>query len=75
MYDAMNQCYERVNGQPIYKIEHVLDVTENLIKPDEWFTQEVTARGASIVVKINGKTVVDKGSHSLGDIRPRRPVQ
>lgn len=28
-------------------------------KPDEWFTQEVTAKGNHIVIKVNGKTTVD----------------
>jgi len=28
-------------------------------KPDEWFTQEVTAEGNHIVIKVNGKTTVD----------------
>jgi Domain of Unknown Function (DUF1080) len=34
-------------------------VTEQLHKPDEWFTQEVTAIGNHIVIKVNGKTTVD----------------
>jgi hypothetical protein len=28
-------------------------------KPDEWFTQEVTAEGNHIIIKVNGKTTVD----------------
>jgi hypothetical protein len=28
-------------------------------KPDEWFTQEVIAKGNHIVIKVNGKTTVD----------------
>jgi hypothetical protein len=28
-------------------------------KPDEWFTQEVTAIGPKIAIKVNGKTTVD----------------
>jgi 3-keto-disaccharide hydrolase len=28
-------------------------------KPDEWFTQEVTAVGPKITIKVNGKTTVD----------------
>jgi hypothetical protein len=28
-------------------------------KPDEWFTQEVTARGNHIVIKVNNKVTVD----------------
>ena len=34
-------------------------VTAELVKPDEWFTQEVIARGNHIVIKLNGKTTVD----------------
>jgi hypothetical protein len=34
-------------------------ITEQLHKPDEWFTQEVIAVGNHIVIKVNGKTVVD----------------
>jgi len=30
-----------------------------LVKPDEWFTQEVTAVGNHIIIKVNGKTTVD----------------
>src|SRR5262249_17015608 len=35
-------------------------VTEELIEPEKWFIQEIIARGSQIIVKINGKTVVDK---------------
>jgi hypothetical protein len=34
-------------------------VKEMLVKPDEWFTQEVLADGNHIVIKVNGKTTVD----------------
>lgn len=34
-------------------------IYEQLHKPDEWFTQEVTAIGNHIVIKVNGKTAVD----------------
>jgi len=34
-------------------------VREQLVKPDEWFTQEVIAVGNHIVIKLNGKTTVD----------------
>ncbi len=34
-------------------------VFEHLHKPDEWFTQEVTAVGNHIVIKVNGKKTVD----------------
>jgi 3-keto-disaccharide hydrolase len=45
-------------------------VFEQLVKPDEWFTQEVTAIGNHIVIKVNGKVTVDftdeKNRHSKG---------
>ena len=34
-------------------------VTDMLVPPDTWFTQEVTAVGNHIVIKVNGKTTVD----------------
>ena len=34
-------------------------VKEQLHKPDEWFTQEVIARGNHIIIKVNDKTTVD----------------
>jgi hypothetical protein len=34
-------------------------VKDVLVKPNEWFTQEVIARGNHIVIKVNGKTTVD----------------
>jgi len=34
-------------------------ITEQLHKPDEWFTQEVTVIGNHFVIKVNGKTTVD----------------
>jgi hypothetical protein len=40
----------------LYSIANVLD---QLHKPDEWFTQEVIARGDHIVIKVNDKTVVN----------------
>ncbi len=35
-------------------------VREQLVKPNEWFTQEVIAVGNHIIIKVNGKTTVDK---------------
>ncbi len=34
-------------------------VTETLVPPDTWFTQEVIADGNHIIIKVNGKTTVD----------------
>jgi hypothetical protein len=45
-------------------------IFDQLIKPDEWFTQEVIAEGNHIIIKLNGKTTVDfvdeKNRHSKG---------
>jgi Domain of Unknown Function (DUF1080) len=34
-------------------------VKKMLVKPNEWFTQEVIAEGNHIIIKVNGKTTVD----------------
>ncbi|MHB1422794.1 MAG: 3-keto-disaccharide hydrolase [Gemmataceae bacterium] len=34
-------------------------VEDILVKPNEWFTQEVIARGNHIIIKVNDKTTVD----------------
>ena len=34
-------------------------ITDQLVKPDTWFTQEVIAKGNHIIIKVNGKKVVD----------------
>jgi hypothetical protein len=34
-------------------------ITEMLVPPDTWFTQEVIADGNHIIIKVNGKTTVD----------------
>ncbi len=36
-----------------------VDVREQLVPDDTWWTQEVIARGNHIVIKVDGKTVVD----------------
>jgi 3-keto-disaccharide hydrolase len=45
-------------------------VKDMLVKPDEWFTQEVTAVGNHIIIKVNGKKTVDfvdkKNTHMKG---------
>jgi len=45
-------------------------ILEQLVKPDEWFTQEVIAVGNHIIIKVNGKTTVDfvdeKNRHTKG---------
>jgi hypothetical protein len=40
-------------------VKEVLVLNDAPHKPDEWFTQEVTADGDHLVVKVNGKTTVD----------------
>ena len=38
---------------------NIVKITKQLHKPNEWFTQEVIADGDHIIIKVNGKTVVD----------------
>lgn len=51
----------------LYNFVKVFDM---LVKPDEWFTQEVIADGNHIIIKVNGKTTVDfvdeKNTHKKG---------
>jgi len=37
----------------------IVKVTEQLVQDDTWWTQHVIAQGNHIIVKVNGKTVVD----------------
>jgi serine/threonine protein kinase len=49
-------------GDPVYKTGSLygkVRVAEDLVKPDEWFTQEVIARGNHIIIKLNGAVVVN----------------
>jgi hypothetical protein len=45
-------------------------ITEKLVEPDTWFTQEVIANGNHITILVNGKKVVDfedkKNTHTRG---------
>jgi hypothetical protein len=41
------------------KVKEIQVIGTAAHKPDEWFTQEVTAEGPHIVIKVNGKTTVD----------------
>ncbi len=34
-------------------------ITDMLVRPDTWFTQEVIAKGNHIIIKVNGKKTVD----------------
>ncbi len=53
-------------GGPLAKYKKDKDVLSKITvmneaphKPDEWFTQEVTAKGNHITIKVNGKVTVD----------------
>ena len=37
----------------------VQDVTDQLVKDNEWFTEEITVEGNHVTIKVNGKTVVE----------------
>ena len=37
----------------------IADVKEQLAPPDTWFTQHIIAKGNHIIIKVNGKVVVD----------------
>jgi hypothetical protein len=61
-----NQGYEAQialpGGDPRYftgSLYGKVQIREIFHDPDEWFTQEVVAIGDHIVIKVNGKTVVD----------------
>jgi hypothetical protein len=41
------------------KIREKIIVKDQLVKPDEWFTQEVIAEGNHIQIFVNGKKTVD----------------
>jgi hypothetical protein len=49
----------RFAGNLPKEVMEQITVKEQLVKPDEWFTQEVIANGNHIVIKVNGKTTVD----------------
>lgn len=52
LYPAFNRKLPREEQDKIC-------IKEMLHKPDEWFTQEVIAKGNHIIIKVNGKTTVD----------------
>ncbi len=61
---------------PDYRDKYTADekkqmlIFDQLVKPDEWFTQEVIAIGNRIVIQVNGKKTVDfvdeKNRHTKG---------
>ena len=56
-----------VRSGSLYNFVKVLDM---LVPPDTWFTQELTAVGNHITIKVNGRTTVDyvdeKNTHTKG---------
>jgi hypothetical protein len=60
-YEAQINSTHRdpVRTGSLYGFGKEATVRDMLVKPDEWFTQEVTAIGNHIVIKVNGKTTVD----------------
>jgi hypothetical protein len=60
-YEAQINSTHRdpVRTGSLYGFGKEATVYDMLVKPDEWFTQEVTAIGNHIVIKVNGKTTVD----------------
>jgi hypothetical protein len=48
-----------LRGAEQQEFRNTKTVKEAAHKPDEWFTQEVTADGNHIIIKVNGKTTVD----------------
>ncbi len=71
-------------GDPRYftgSLFGIARVREILHDPDDWFAQEVIANGDHVVIKVNGKTVVDertglyrKGHFALQHLNPNTSV-
>ncbi len=38
---------------------NIVNVKEQLVKPDQWYTQHIIANGNHIIIKVNDKVVVD----------------
>jgi hypothetical protein len=53
----------------------IVDVTEQLVKDDEWFTQHVIVNGKRVIIKVNDKVTVDytepEGAERTGDFKGR----
>lgn len=49
---------DKVRTGSLYGVKGAL-VYDQLVKPDTWFVQEVTAIGDHVVIKVNGKVTVD----------------
>src|SRR5207249_3472156 len=57
-YEAQINATHR-DPQKTGSLYNIAKVTDQLHKPNEWFTQEVIADGDHIIIKVNDKTVVD----------------
>jgi len=53
------QVYNGTGGPRTGSLYHVVDLDESLVKDEEWFTQTIIVNGDTIVVKINGRQVVN----------------
>jgi hypothetical protein len=53
------QIYNGTGGPRTGSLYHVADLGESLVKDEEWFTQTITVKGDTIVVKINDTQVVN----------------
>ena len=56
MRRKINSSQPDVKTGSLYGMQNVQEI---LVKPDEWFTQEVIAEGNHIIVLVNGKKTVD----------------
>jgi hypothetical protein len=70
IYEAqLNNTYAR-DPKRTGSLYNFVNVEEQLVQDDTWFTQEVIAEGNHIIIKVNGKTVVDfvdeKKTHMKG---------
>jgi serine/threonine protein kinase len=58
-YEAQIYSTPLRGQQQTGSLHNIAKVTEQLHKPNEWFTLEVIAQGTHIVIKVNGKATVD----------------
>jgi 3-keto-disaccharide hydrolase len=53
------QAYNGTAGPRTGSLYHVVDLDEPLVKDGEWFTETIVVQNDTIVVKVNGKQVVN----------------
>jgi len=53
------QAYNGTEGPRTGSLYHVVDLDEPLVKDGEWFTETIVVQNDTIVVKVNGKQVVN----------------